>query len=262
MESEDELDLTDPPAGGQRLHWHQLPEDLRQAIEAGIRSSVVEAKTQPGGFSPGVAARLRLDDGRRIFMKVVGSHPNPSSPELHRREAKIATALPPYAPAPRLLWSYDDGDWVALGFEDINGRTPKMPWLKDELTRVLATIEQLARSLTPSPLATAPSLKTSMEDVFKGWRTLSGGPLPDRLDDWTKANLDRLVLLENLWKVAAEGNTLLHVDIRADNLLLTEDKVFVVDWPHAANGADWADLLFMLPSVYMQGGPPPWAVFD
>jgi len=54
---------------------------------------------------------------------------------------------------------------------------------------------------------------------------------------------------------SAEGNTLLHVDIRADNLLIAGDRVLVVDWPHSAIGDTWIDLLFFLPSVAMQ--PPP-----
>ncbi|HEY5173064.1 MAG TPA: hypothetical protein VIK54_15175 [Acidimicrobiia bacterium] len=45
--------------------------------------------------------------------------------------------------------------------------------------------------------------------------------------------------------------------IRCDNVLLTSDRVFVVDWPWAAVGAPWLDLVAMLPSVAMQGGPRP-----
>lgn len=58
--------------------------------------------------------------------------------------------------------------------------------------------------------------------------------------------------------MAATGNTLLHLDLRADNLLLTpEGRVLVVDWPHARVGASWVDAVFFAPSVAMQGGPPP-----
>jgi Ser/Thr protein kinase RdoA (MazF antagonist) len=49
---------------------------------------------------------------------------------------------------------------------------------------------------------------------------------------------------------------LLHLDLRADNLLLAGGEVVVVDWPHVCVGAAWVDLLVMLPSVLMQGGDP------
>lgn len=262
MEDEDELDLSDPPGGGNRLQWHELPQGVRQAIEEGIGSHVTHAQSQPGGFSPGVAARLSLTDGRLVFLKVVGSDPNPHSPELHRREARIAAALPAGTPTPRLICTYDDGTWVALVFENVEGSMPTIPWREEELARVLSSLADLARALTPSPVE-APPIQKSFEEFFSGWRTLvRTESLHPRLDDWSRANLQLLADLEGAWERSAEGNTLLHADIRADNLLLTRDGVVVVDWPHAAIGAAWLDLLFMLPSVHMQGGPPPWHIFD
>jgi hypothetical protein len=37
--------------------------------------------------------------------------------------------------------------------------------------------------------------------------------------------------------------------------------VVAVDWPWACVGAAWVDLLLLLPSVAMQGGPDPEATF-
>ena len=52
------------------------------------------------------------------------------------------------------------------------------------------------------------------------------------------------------------GDTLLHTDVRADNLLLTADgEVVVVDWPHACRGSAFVELVLFAPSVAMQGGP-------
>jgi aminoglycoside phosphotransferase (APT) family kinase protein len=74
-------------------------------------------------------------------------------------------------------------------------------------------------------------------------------------------HLDRLADLEAGWPRAAEGSTLLHTDLRADNLLLTPTRVVAVDWPWASVGAAWIDLLLLLPSVAMQGGPDPEPTF-
>ena len=94
---------------------------------------VVEAITQPGGFSPGLAARLRLSDGRRVFVKAVSGAANPDTPGIHRQEARIVAALPPSAPVPRLLGVFDEAGWVALGFEDVEGRHPHEPWIETDL---------------------------------------------------------------------------------------------------------------------------------
>jgi aminoglycoside phosphotransferase (APT) family kinase protein len=249
-----------PPAQGARIPWESLPASVREVIEGGLGARVVEAVTQPGGFSPGVAARLRLENGSRAFVKAVGSSPNPHSPGLHRREAKIAAALPPETPAPRLLFSHDDGDWVTLVFEDIPGREPSLPWRDDELRRVLAALADLSAALTPAPLEAEP-FSDRFREMLQGWGLLVDAGAQD-LDPWAQARLLELSALEADWGEAAAGETLVHSDVRADNVLLTADRVVFVDWPHASLGAPWLELLCFLPSVAMQGGPKPWEIFD
>ena len=243
-----------PPARGVRLSWEQLPDPVRASIEAEIGGRVAGAVTQPSGFSPGLAARVTLDDGRRVFVKALSSAQNPLSPDLHRAEARITAALPPDAPVPRLLGVYDDGEWVALIYEDIDGRHPVLPWRPDELAGVLDAVNDLHEALTPSPL---PDVRNSRDEpgLFCGWRSLYDRT-PASLDDWSREHLERLVALEDRWTDAAAGDTLLHLDLRADNLLIRSDgSVAFVDWPHARRGAAVLDIVGLAPSVGMQGGP-------
>lgn len=90
-------------AQGNRIPWDRLPLRIRSAIEAWLGESVIEACTQTGGLSPGMAARLRTPSGRRVFVKAVGPEPNTRSPGFYRREAAIAALLPTSLPTPRLL---------------------------------------------------------------------------------------------------------------------------------------------------------------
>jgi len=215
-----------PPAAGVRLSWAELPAAVRDWVGHELGAAVVEAVTQPGGFSPGVAARLRCADGTRAFCKAVSELTNTQAPEMHRREAAITAALPVSAPVPRLLTCYDDGTWIALLFQDVAGRQPSLPWRADELTDVLKTLADLSESLTPSPLADASTLQTKYEQDFSGWRLLAAGPAVavDRLDPWSRRHLGTLA---------------------------------VVDWPAACKGAAWFDVMAFAPSVAMQGGPLP-----
>ena len=57
-----------PPDRGVRLDWADIPRRVRSEIEQWLGGEVVGAATQPTGFSPGVAARLTTDDGRRVFI--------------------------------------------------------------------------------------------------------------------------------------------------------------------------------------------------
>ncbi len=249
-----------PPAEGKRLPWSAIPDGLRAEIERQLGGRVVAAATQPGGFSPGVAARLRLDNGSRAFVKAVGDI-NPESPDIHRAEARIAAALPASTPAARLLGSIDADGWVILMLEDIDGWMPAQPWRPDELARVLAALADLAEALTPAPMQ-APPAATRFGQLGRGWQLLAQGRLarPDDLagtDPWAREHLDDLVALEERWPQAIRGNSLAHGDTRADNILLTPDKVVFVDWPWACLAAPWFDLVGMLPSVVMNGGPAP-----
>jgi aminoglycoside phosphotransferase (APT) family kinase protein len=241
-----------------------VPEPVRLAFERWTGARVVSARSQPGGFSPGVAARLRLDNGERVFVKAIGPKPNPDSPAFHRKEARVASALPEDVPAPRLRWSFDDGEtgWVVLVFDEVHGDHPAQPWLLAELDRVVGGMQELARSLTPSPLSAdaVPTASERLATQICGWRRLRDELSSEelaRLDAWSRHHLDALAELEARAPAAVAGNTLLHFDVRADNVLLAPDKVWFFDWPHACVGAAWLDVLFFAPSVTMQGGPTP-----
>jgi aminoglycoside phosphotransferase (APT) family kinase protein len=238
-----------------RVHWEELPDRIRAAIEGRLGDRVVESRTQRGGFSPGLAARLRTSNGRRVFVKAVGEESNPDSPAMHRREAEVVAALPREAPVPRHLWTNDEDGWVVVCFEDVDGRQPAQPWRDEELRLVMAALERLHTVLTPAPIVGA-TAADALATKIKGWGELLESPDP-QLDKWAARNLPRLARLEAEAPAAASGKTLLHFDVRADNLLLAEDKVYFVDWPHARVGAPFVDWVALAPAVSMQGGPQP-----
>jgi aminoglycoside phosphotransferase (APT) family kinase protein len=253
--------MTAPPAEGVRVNWESVPARVRAGIEAICGSPVTAAASQPGGFSPGVAARLACADGSRWFVKAVSADVNQHAPTMHRREAEVLRGLDPLIatgdlPVPRLHGVFEAGPWVALVLDDVDGRQPAVPWDMGELTRVLAAVGQLSDALTPSPVA-APSITEKFSEDFSGWRTLAEAGDADHLDDWSRTHLAQLAEIERTWPEHLAGDTLLHADLRADNVLLTGDRVLFVDWPHACVGAAVADVVFLAPSVTMQGGPQP-----
>jgi aminoglycoside phosphotransferase (APT) family kinase protein len=253
--------MSAPSAAGVRVAYEQAPEELHAWVEATLGAAVVTATTQPGGFSPGIAARLVCANGSRAFCKAVSARAYEHAASLHRREQGVTAAIPAAAPVPRLLSSYDDGSWVALLLQDIEGRQPALPWGLQELTRVVDALDELSRSLTPSPVIDVPTLAEAEAEDFQNWRALCAGSA-DRaaLDPWALRHLEALALLEPSWVVASEGDTLLHLDLRGDNLLIADDRVWVVDWPAACTGKPWVDIATFASSVRMQGGPPPAAL--
>jgi len=250
---------------GVRVEWGEVAAHVRDEVASALGSPVVQAQNQPGGFSPGVAARCQLADGRRYFIKAVSSDQNPDSPGIHRREARTTAALPRALPVPSLLHVVDDGHWVVLVFEEIDGRAPSLPWSIPELRAAFAALDELAEATTPCPIPGLPSFGELQASTFNGYRTLEAGDgsALERIDAWSRRHLTRLAELEAGWAAAAHGASLLHADLRADNLLVRPDGTFVVvDWPNACVGAAWVDKLCMLPSVGLDGGPTPIVVED
>lgn len=242
------------PARGVRIGWSDLPAHVRAGIEAIVDGRVVEAVSQPGGFSPGTADRVQTIDGRRAFVKAVHPGLNEDTPELHRREARVAAALPDDVPAPRLLGVHDDGDWVALVLEDVEGRQPATPWLAPELSAVSTALDRLAAVRIPSTLEHLDATATELAESLAGFERLAADP-PDGLDAWTRGHLDALVDLGSRAAAVLNGDSLVHTDVRADNLLLRPDGTAVlVDWPWTTRGAAWFDTLTLLVNVRLYGG--------
>jgi len=248
------------PAAGVHLSWAQAPASV-QAWAARVGGGPPAlVRDQRGGFSPGAVAVLECPRGS-IFVKAVGAGLNPDSPDMHRREAAISIALPRAPLFPLLLDTYDDGDWVALAFEGVDGRPPTHPWDPAELEAATDALSQLHHLLTPSPVRAAVPATERLAGLFGGWGAMaSSGAVPDTLDPWARGHLDALAALEERWPEALAGGTLLHSDVRSDNLLVTPDGVVFVDWPHACIGAPVFDVVAWAPSVVLEGGPEPEAL--
>lgn len=242
--------------GSPRLEWAELPPHVREAVNGLLGSAVVSAANQSGGFSPGLAARVRCADGSRAFVKAVGTRINPDSPDLYRAEAKVAAALPASAQAPALRGTFDDGEWIALVFDEIDGRMPAAPWRPDELLRVLQAVAGLSTALTPCPVADVPLASEALRSNLLAFTRLATDP-PGDLDGWALRHLDRLAELAATTLDHVDGDTLVHCDLRVDNVLLTPDgRVWFVDWPWAFRGAAWIDTAVLLVNVALHGHDP------
>jgi Phosphotransferase enzyme family len=241
-------------ASGVRILWSDLPGHVRREVERILGSPVVSAVSQPGGFSPGSADRVRTANGSRAFVKAVSSAQNSFSPSSHRQEIVVSRSLPPSARAPALLGSYDDGNWVALVLADVEGRHPVTPWRDDELAAVLAMLAGLALAGVPPALADLASLANELADDLAGWRRLRADP-PQSLDPWAADHLDLLVQLADEGTASLTPDTLVHADTRADNLLVDDTgRVTLVDWPWACLGPEWVDTVALLVNVNLYGG--------
>ncbi|WP_329138142.1 phosphotransferase [Streptomyces sp. NBC_01476] len=237
-----------------RLAWRDLPAVVRGAIARRLGAPVSRVVSQEAGFTGGLASRLVLADGRRAFAKGVPQvHPLAA---MYEQEAAVATVLPTEVPAPRLLSWFRAGGWIVLLFDDVAGRHPGLQPGSADLLAVLATVGSMSRALTPCPVAGARPVAEALERVSQCWRQLAASP-PIDLDPWCVRHLPSLVEWETRWLLAAGGDTLLHADLRPDNMVVAGGgTVVVVDWACGYRGAAWFDMVWLVPYLIMDGHSP------
>ncbi|MGH3915275.1 MAG: aminoglycoside phosphotransferase family protein [Pseudonocardiaceae bacterium] len=236
-----------------RPSWDEMPPALRDGL-ADRLGPITSAQTQTGGFTPGLAVRLRLASGERLFTK--GIPADHVLADKYRAEAATARQLPETTPTPRLHWNADIAGWVVLAFDDIDGRHPRLGPGSPDVGAVVTTIAHLADVLSPCPVADAPPATVELADLVHGWSELATAP-PADLDDWTRRHLDDLAALETCWLGAAEGTTLLHGDINQSNLLIDgAGKVALIDWAQPVCGAAWIDVADLVPHLIVAGHSP------
>ncbi|MEU4239933.1 phosphotransferase [Actinoplanes sp. NPDC026619] len=242
-----------------RIGWLDLPAAVRSRIEGIIGGgAVTEAVSQRGGFSPGTADRVRTERGARAFVKAVSPALNSRSAELARMEIHVSESLPRTAPVPELLGAFDDGDWVVLVMEDVDGAPPRTPWVAVEFDAALAALTELAAALTPSPVPGLPTTAERLGDDFTAWERIAVDP-PADLDPWLAGKLPELrAAAKRSLEILGTGDTLTHCDIRADNMLVRSDDgaVMIVDWPWGCVGPGWVDRLLLGADAYVHGGDP------
>jgi hypothetical protein len=247
-----------------RIGWSDLPLSVRSRVEEIVGGGpVVEARSQTGGFSPGTADRLLTAGGRRAFVKAVTPAVNVRSAALARQEILITGAMPAHAPVPRVLGGFDDGDWVVLILEDIEGAEPRTPWVDSEIDAAVTALAELAVALTPAPAVTVPRVAELLADDFAGWERIATDP-PADLEPWLAAQLGdlRAAAARGLAALQA-GDTLTHGDIRSDNMLVRPDgRIVIVDWPWGAVGPAWLDRMLLAVNIAVHDGDADRIVAD
>jgi hypothetical protein len=156
-----------------------------------------------------------------------------------------------------MLGGFDDGEWVVLILEDVDGANPRTPWVASEIDAAVTALADLAAAVTPSPVPGAPSAADAVADDFAGWHKIATEP-PADLDPWLAERLDDLrAAADRALAAVATGDTLVHFDIRADNMLIRPDgRVVIVDWPWGCVGPAWLDRLLLGLDVLVKGGDP------
>ena len=199
-----------------RTPWDSLPVELREAVEAHT-GPVVEEEPSRYGINSQITSTLHTVEGT-VFVKG-------AQDERGRKALRNEAAVNPHVSklAPRLLFEAEAGGWHLLGFEHLQGRHIDYSPGSADLAKLAELVGLLQE--TPRPQST-------LLPFERRWSNLDGN----------------LALLS--------GDAFLHTDFNSSNLLVTEDRAYLLDWAWSCKGAAWIDPAFLVVRLIANGHAP------
>jgi Phosphotransferase enzyme family len=208
------------------------------------------ARVVSRGYSVNEHWTVGFVDGSRAFLKVASVDPGPQWVRDERRvfECVEGSFMP-------LFLGFEDGDRPLLILEDMlpDARWPP-PWQPGDVDAVLVALNEVAAA----PLSG--ELPLLAEDAVSGWKDVAEDPGPFLglrivTAEWLERSLP--ALLEASDPALLDGGSLVHCDVRSDNLCLRGGRAVLLDWNHARVGNPAFDVAFWLPSLALEGGADP-----
>jgi hypothetical protein len=217
------------------------------------------------GYAPTARWVVGLADGGSVFVK---AGTTPSTDEALRKEHPNLAYLAAYDLAPDVV-AWEDGEPPILVLEDLSRAHWPPPWTAEQIKRVMATLERVARIPPPPWLGGAEALR----EPLSGWAHVKEDPGPFlslgvASAGWLKDALPVLAEAEAKAKAVFSGSTLVvgdalvHLDVRSDNICFAGDRTVLIDWNHAAVGNPALDRAFFAPTLPLDGAGEPDQVCD
>jgi hypothetical protein len=225
---------------------------VREEIESIVGARVVGLDHVEGrGYTHAGRHRARLEDGRTVFVK---SAVDELSAGWLRTEIHVYTSLSgPFLPVFH-GWAERDGLPLVV-LEDLGDAHWPPPWRDGDIDAVFSALRQIAASQPPGGLTRSPR-----EDLAYEWREVERDPEPFLSTGMcTRAWLEEHLpaLRDAAERAPFEGDELLHLDVRSDNIALRDGRAIFVDWNWACAGNALLDVVAWAPSLHTEGGPPP-----
>lgn len=142
-----------------------------------------------------------------------------------------------------------------LILEDLSHGEWPPPWSHERIRSVFDTLEEVRETDASSLAAADRYLATDDHWALVDSNMESAAALGVVSQDWLTEAIP--VFAEAADNAVLSGDELVHMDVRSDNLCFAERTV-LVDWNWASVGNGDVDIVAWLPTLHLEGGPPPW----
>jgi hypothetical protein len=204
------------------------------------------------GYAKAFHAIAEFEDGTTAFVKAGAEE---VTSEFLRAEIRFYESVrAPFMPE---LLGFDDGDPPLIVIEDLSGARWPPPWNGAAIAAVRETLAAVAATPPPSWV---PPITGERDWLLGGWADVEKEPEPFLglglgSRTWLEDALPALRAAAE--RAPIEGDALLHLDVRSDNLCLTARGAVLVDWNLVHTGNPALDVAAWLPSLNLEGGPVP-----
>jgi hypothetical protein len=225
---------------------------LRSRLEALLGRRIVTARPAVGGYTCALRLVLGLDDGSSCFAKAAAS--TDTATWLRAEHHFYAHARGSFLP--RHIASQDDAQTPLLILEDLSSADWTPRWTAERVHAVKVAIGGTARLDVPA----LPPLE-QIDALRSGWADVAHNPQPFLAlglasASWLRRTLPSLISATE--QARLDGDSVLHADLRSDNLCFRADgSVVLIDWNSACRGNARFDLAAWAPSLASEGGPHP-----
>lgn len=220
----------------------------------------VSSHRPPFGLSAAERFVVEFDDGSGAFVKAATNESTASWLRQERRSLAIAgSRLGPDVLAweegsrPLLVTAdLSSAYWPAAG--DTDGRTL---WRPGDVEALLAALDALGDfGPLPDDLRAADWPEPAWEKILTGPALVEAGLCSA---GWADRNGGAIIAVDR--RARSRGSALVHGDVRSDNVcFLADGSARLVDWSESGRGDPDHDLIQLLPTIHLEGGPAPASV--
>ncbi len=204
------------------------------------------------GYARAFHAIAEFADGSTAFVKAGAEE---LTSEFLRAEIRFYEAVRgPFMP---MVLGHDAGDPPVLVLEDLSAARWPPPWDDDAVAAVRKALTAVWATPPPPWL---PPVVAERQALAGGWAEIERDPAPFlSLGICSGAWLEECLPTLRAAAEAApiDGDALIHLDVRSDNLCVAARGVVLVDWNLAHRGNPDLDLAAWAASLHLEGGPAP-----
>jgi hypothetical protein len=236
------------------------PQYLKELVEDAANLKAVQWIIPDCGLSAAYRFSVQLENNSKVFVKAATDEA--TEKWLRNEYFVLSTFKEAFMPAV-IGWISNAGNYPVLITQDLSdaywpASHNGVAWRKNDFDLLLDTVQNLSR------IKGHPGLSNLKNNNANVWSKIAGNPtgflkLGICSENWLNNSVMHLIHAEN--SLDNTGNTLVHGDIRSDNICIDEqNKIILVDWSHAVNGSATHDLANLLPTLYLEGGPDPYQI--